>query len=47
MAELLGDPELREQVVENARKVLDTHSGATARTAKLIVDLAGENTAFA
>jgi 3-deoxy-D-manno-octulosonic-acid transferase len=43
MAELLGDPELREQTVENARQVLDTHRGATARTAKLIVDLTGES----
>ena len=46
MAELLGDPGLREQFVENARQVLDTHRGATARTAKLIVDRAEKNAVF-
>jgi len=37
--DLLHDPASRERLVENARKVLDIHRGATARTAKLIVDL--------
>jgi 3-deoxy-D-manno-octulosonic-acid transferase len=47
MAELLGDPELRDQLVENARQVLDTHRGATVRTAQLIVDLTTKSAAFA
>lgn len=42
MASLLADPERREQLVQNARKVLDTHRGATARTAALVVDLRSE-----
>lgn len=42
MASLLADPERREQLVQNARKVLDAHRGATARTAALIVDLRSE-----
>jgi 3-deoxy-D-manno-octulosonic-acid transferase len=37
--ELLGDERVRQQLVENARKVLDQHSGATARTAVLIHEL--------
>lgn len=40
MADLLANPDQREELVKNARAVLDTHRGATARTAKLIVDLA-------
>jgi 3-deoxy-D-manno-octulosonic-acid transferase len=39
MASLLADPERREQMVKNARKILDTHRGATARTAALVVGL--------
>ncbi|MEY2538076.1 MAG: 3-deoxy-D-manno-octulosonic-acid transferase [Verrucomicrobiota bacterium] len=39
MAKLLGAPDARVRLVENARRVLDSHSGATARTAKLILDL--------
>jgi 3-deoxy-D-manno-octulosonic-acid transferase len=37
--ELLGDERVRQQLVENARKLLDQHSGATARTAVLIHEL--------
>jgi len=40
MADLLANPDQREELVKNARAVLDTHRGATARTAQLIVDLA-------
>jgi 3-deoxy-D-manno-octulosonic-acid transferase len=36
---LLANPDDREQMVQNARKVLDTHHGATARAAQLVVDL--------
>ncbi len=39
MSSLLANPADREQMVENARKALNTHRGATSRTAKLIVDL--------
>ena len=39
MAHLLANPDEREKMVENARQVLETHRGATARTAQLIVDL--------
>ncbi len=39
MTHLLANPDEREKMVENARKVLDTHRGATARTAQLVVDL--------
>jgi 3-deoxy-D-manno-octulosonic-acid transferase len=39
MTQLLGNPEEREAIVQKARKVLETHRGAAARTAKLIVDL--------
>jgi 3-deoxy-D-manno-octulosonic-acid transferase len=37
--DLLRDRELRKNLVENARGVLEKHRGATASTAKLIVDL--------
>ena len=40
MAHLLANPEEREKLVQNARAVLDRHSGATMRTAKLVLDLA-------
>jgi 3-deoxy-D-manno-octulosonic-acid transferase len=40
MSALLVNPDDREEVAENARKALDTHRGAAARTAQLIVDLA-------
>jgi 3-deoxy-D-manno-octulosonic-acid transferase len=36
---LLGDTEARQQLVRNAREVLDQHRGATARAAALIADL--------
>ncbi|MEP7016215.1 MAG: 3-deoxy-D-manno-octulosonic acid transferase [Verrucomicrobiota bacterium] len=39
LASLLPDPERREEMVQNARGVLDAHRGATARTARLVVDL--------
>jgi 3-deoxy-D-manno-octulosonic-acid transferase len=39
MTNLLANPDDREQIVQNARKVLDTHHGATARAAQLLVDL--------
>src|SRR5437763_1132006 len=39
IADLLRDRSLRESLVENARAVLEKHRGATASTAKLIVDL--------
>ena len=39
LAHLLANPEEREKMVANARKMLDTHRGATARTAQLVVDL--------
>jgi 3-deoxy-D-manno-octulosonic-acid transferase len=39
IVDLLHNAASRERIVENARKVLDIHRGATARTAKLIVDL--------
>jgi 3-deoxy-D-manno-octulosonic-acid transferase len=39
MTHLLRNPDQREKMVANARAVLDTHRGATARTAQLIVDL--------
>jgi 3-deoxy-D-manno-octulosonic-acid transferase len=37
--DLLGDSEARHRLVRNARDVLDQHRGATARAAKLIVNL--------
>ena len=40
MTNLLANPYDREKMVENARKILDVHRGATARTARLIIDLA-------
>jgi 3-deoxy-D-manno-octulosonic-acid transferase len=40
VADLLGDAGLRQRLAENAREVLDTHGGASARTAALIVDSA-------
>jgi len=40
MAHLLANPEERGKMVENARKVLDVHRGATARTARFLLDLA-------
>jgi 3-deoxy-D-manno-octulosonic-acid transferase len=39
MTNLLANPDVREEIVQNARKVLDTHRGATSRAAQLIVDL--------
>jgi len=39
LAQLLANPDQREEMVLKARKVLDTHRGATARTAELVVDL--------
>jgi hypothetical protein len=39
MTNLLANPDDREQIVQNARNVLDTHHGATARAAQLLVDL--------
>jgi 3-deoxy-D-manno-octulosonic-acid transferase len=40
MANLLANPDDRKEIVQNARKALDAHGGATARTARLMVDLA-------
>jgi 3-deoxy-D-manno-octulosonic-acid transferase len=40
MSALLANPDDREEMARNARKALDTHRGAAARTAQLIVDLA-------
>jgi 3-deoxy-D-manno-octulosonic-acid transferase len=37
--ELLRDSEARQRLVQNAREVLNRHRGATARAAKLIVEL--------
>ena len=37
--DLLQNPELRQGVVENGRKVLQAHRGATAKTAALISNL--------
>jgi len=39
MAHLLANPGEREKMVENARKVLETHRGSTARTAESVVNL--------
>ncbi|HWY41792.1 MAG TPA: 3-deoxy-D-manno-octulosonic acid transferase [Chthoniobacterales bacterium] len=39
MAHLLANPEEREKMVANARQVLETHRGATARTAALVSSL--------
>jgi 3-deoxy-D-manno-octulosonic-acid transferase len=40
IVDLLRNTELRRTLVNNAHQVLDTHRGATARTAQLVVDLA-------
>jgi 3-deoxy-D-manno-octulosonic-acid transferase len=40
MSALLANPDDREEMARNARKALDAHRGAAARTAQLIVDLA-------
>ena len=37
--DLLANPEEREKMVQNARKVLDIHRGATARTAQFVLNL--------
>ena len=42
VANLLRDETSREAVIRNAREVLALHTGATERTARLIVDLAEE-----
>jgi len=39
MANLLANPERRQQLVENAGTILEVHRGATSRTARLIFDL--------
>jgi 3-deoxy-D-manno-octulosonic-acid transferase len=39
MTHLLANPEEREKMVVNARQVLEIHRGATARTARMVVDL--------
>lgn len=39
VAKLLRDPDERIRLVENARHVLNSHRGATVRTAKLVLDL--------
>jgi len=39
MANLLANPDDRDEIVQNARRVLDAHRGATARAAQLLVDL--------
>jgi 3-deoxy-D-manno-octulosonic-acid transferase len=39
IVDLLRNRNIRDRMAANARKVLDAHTGATARTAKLIVDL--------
>ena len=39
MTQLLADPEEREKIAETARQVLETHRGATARTAAWAVNL--------
>ena len=36
MTNLLANPDEREEIVQNARKVLDTHRGATGRAAQLL-----------
>jgi 3-deoxy-D-manno-octulosonic-acid transferase len=40
MSHLLANPDVREKMAANARQTLEPHRGATARTARLIVDLA-------
>jgi 3-deoxy-D-manno-octulosonic-acid transferase len=39
MTQLLANPDQRDEMVRSALKALDTHRGATARTAQLVVDL--------
>ena len=39
MTQLLANPEERDKMVAHARQVLETHRGATARTAGLVVNL--------
>ena len=39
MTHLLANPDEREKMVGNARKVLEVHRGAATRTARLVVDL--------
>src|SRR5205085_6793064 len=39
MAQLLANPEEREDMVQNARRVLEMHRGAAARTVRLVLDL--------
>jgi 3-deoxy-D-manno-octulosonic-acid transferase len=39
MTHLLANPDEREKMVVNARQVLEIHRGATARTARMVVDL--------
>jgi 3-deoxy-D-manno-octulosonic-acid transferase len=39
IAQLLGNPQEREKMVNKAREVLEMHRGATARTAQLVIDL--------
>ena len=39
MTHLLANPDERDKMVGNARKVLEVHRGAAARTAQLVVDL--------
>jgi 3-deoxy-D-manno-octulosonic-acid transferase len=39
IAHLLANPEEREKMVINARQILETHRGATARTAVLVFNL--------
>jgi 3-deoxy-D-manno-octulosonic-acid transferase len=39
MTHLLANPEEREKMVQNARRALDVHRGATARTAQFLIEL--------
>jgi 3-deoxy-D-manno-octulosonic-acid transferase len=43
IANLLREPGLRSQLVENARRVIDSHRGATSRTAELVLGLTKED----
>ena len=43
MAHLLANPDEREKTAANARRTLEPHRGATARSARLIVDLSVSN----
>jgi 3-deoxy-D-manno-octulosonic-acid transferase len=40
LGHLLGDSEARSDLIRNAEEVLAEHRGASARTARLVVDLA-------